>query len=264
VKQLRCRAHETLEMKMMLDLVGEADTFAATQYLIDFDFPRGCEFIRSAMEVRALEVHRKDSAAQLEVSVAFAPKRPISQTVSLVLRNPQQQEWQFKLDLGVERGLVTDTITVESLLNKTGTARVHVPVIFRAQTPFRAYFAPRSASEFSVTPDHGMIEPTLLGVAEIPVDVVFAPKMYGKVLKGLLVVDTIDSQFLFDVVGKTPEYVPPVPKALEPLKEARPVPQASPEPPRRKRNVIRDNIENCHIVKPRRSQSVATPGYHFI
>ena len=33
--------------------------------------------------------------------------------------------------------------------------------------------------------------------------------MYGKVLRGMLVIDTLDAQFLFDVVGKTPEYVPP-------------------------------------------------------
>jgi hypothetical protein len=55
-----------------------------------------------------------------------------------------------------------------------------------------------------------MIEPTLRPQIELLVEVMFGPKMYGKLQKGLLIVDTADRQFVFEVIGKTPEYVPPV------------------------------------------------------
>jgi hypothetical protein len=94
-----------------------------------------------------------------------------------------------------------------------------------------------------------MIQPSLLNVAELPVDIMFSPKMYGKLHKGVLVVDTLDSQYMFDVVGKTPDYVPPVVTkgALDTMPE-------SPEKPRPKRNVIRDNIESVRIAKPKLDQ----------
>jgi hypothetical protein len=94
-----------------------------------------------------------------------------------------------------------------------------------------------------------MIQPSLTNVVELPIDILFSPKMYGKLLKGILVVDTLDSQFLFEIVGKTPDYVPPVvtKSSLEMVVE-------SPEKPRPKRNVIRDNIESVKIAKPRLEQ----------
>jgi hypothetical protein len=109
--------------------------------------------------------------------------------------------------------------------------------MIKSQTPFHAYSANRSASEFSVTPSHGMIEPTLLTITDIPIDVLFAPKMDGKVLKGLLVIDTTDAQFLF---GK-----------LE-------LPVGGPEAPeevgqKKRRNIVKENIENVRIIKPAKS-----------
>jgi hypothetical protein len=36
--------------------------------------------------------------------VIFGSKRPLAQTIKLVVQNPLHQEWQFKLDLNVELG----------------------------------------------------------------------------------------------------------------------------------------------------------------
>ena len=259
VKQLKCRAHEVMDSKLYFTLVGETDAFKSTEYTIDLDLPNAYDFVRAALDVQATGVVRKENTTELEITVTFAPKRPLSQTVLLTVRNPLKQEWQFRLELSVEIGKIQNSIRIESLLNKTGTAKIEIPVAFRQPTPFHAYFAAGSASEFSVSPEHGVIEPTLLEVTEVPVEITFSPKMYGKILKGLLVIDTIDSQFLFEVSGKTPEYVPPVvdhPHETTPSRQATARTAKSSLVGPKKRNIIRDNIENCRIVKPRHTSSL--------
>jgi hypothetical protein len=100
---------------------------------------------------------------------------------------------------------------IESLLHKTGTTSVSVPNVIKGSTAFHAYFVQGSAAEFSVSPAHGFIEPLIaVDSIELPITVVFAPMMYGKVLKGILAIDTIECQFIFEVFGKTPDYIPPV------------------------------------------------------
>jgi hypothetical protein len=90
-----------------------------------------------------------------------------------------------------------------------------------------------------------------LAVADVSIEVVFAPKMYGKVLKGLLVLDTIDAQYLFDVFGKTPEYVPPVVKRAHDDIVMRSEPDQ-----KAKRNIVKENIEKVKSIKlARRAKS---------
>jgi hypothetical protein len=161
------------------------------------------------------------------------------------------QEWQFEVDVQVERGRTQGTIVVESLLNKSGFGKILIPASFSQPTPFHVYFVQGSAAEFSVDKEHGFIDPSVGDLTELPALVVFEPKMYGKFLKGLLVVDTIEAQWLFDVVGKTPEYVPPVVErdsarigsrlSGEELERAQRI-------AKKKRNIIRDNIENVKSV----------------
>ena len=159
------------------------------------------------------QITRIDNNTEITVSVRLTPRSPFQLLVPLTFKNPLGQEWQFEIDIKVDRGKVTANIQIESLLNKTGEATISVPEVFREQTPFHTYFVNGSAAEFTVTPDHGFIPPSFAiteSWTELPITVVFAPKMYGKILKGLLVVDTLNSQFLFEIEGKTPEYVPPV------------------------------------------------------
>jgi hypothetical protein len=253
IKVLKCRAHEKLETKAHLTLVGETEIFQVAEYTREVRIPPNYEFIRPAIELQPLEITRKENVTEMAVLVTFLPKRPLSQTITLLVTNPLRQEWHFKFELSVDLGKVQESLMIESLLNKSGIARIQLPVAFSASTPFHAYFANGSASEFSVLPSHGMIEPTFLPTTELPAEVVFAPKMYGKVLKGMLVVDTLDAQYLFDVLGKTPEYVPPVvTRVTKEIEMARREDaQSEMEATRRKRNIIRDNIENAKIVKPR-------------
>jgi hypothetical protein len=163
------------------------------------------------------------------------------------------QDWHFHLEIAVEPGEITGKIVIESLLHKTGTTTISVPNVLKGPSAFHAYFVHGSAVEFSVSPSHGFIEPNIMAPSiELPLTVVFAPLMYGKVLKGLLAIDTIECQFIFEVLGKTPDYIPPViasgtaPSRLDNILPAEDIQKMQPK----KRNVIKDNIEGAKIARP--------------
>jgi hypothetical protein len=252
VQTVHCRAHVPVEPTMQFTLSGETEVFGAHEYSLKMELPPTFEFLQGALDCKATALARHENAVDLSVVVRFTPMRPFMVVVPLKIRNPLGQEWQFEIDLRVDRGKPSAAITVESFLNKVGKAKVVVPFAFNVQTPFHAYFMQGSASEFSLDAQHGFVEPTIRGDTELPVMVVFEPKMYGKVLKGVLVVDTLEAQWLFDVVGKTPEYSPPVVQA-DPSRFMAEVAEAKRAQTAvvKKRNVIRDNIENAKIAKPK-------------
>jgi hypothetical protein len=181
---LKCRAQQKLDITFTLPLIGENEVFPESEYGLRLELPKGYEFVRSVLEVQTMRVEKSDAGADLTVAMTFAPQRPFQQETTVVIANPLGQDWNFTIELVVELGKPVETIVIESLLNKVGSAKVQIPGVFRDQVPFHAYFAAGSGSEFSLSAAHGMIEPTLLPAAELPVDVLFAPKMYGKLQKG--------------------------------------------------------------------------------
>ena len=263
IKHIRAKSMETSLSTLTFVLVGENEVFKPSEYTIRLDLPQDFEFIRANLELKATEVKQVDTTYELLVSAKFSPMRPLNAHGSLSIKNPIEQEWNFDIHFVAERGKPVDTIYIESLLNKTGTANVVLPHVFNTLTPFHAYLAAGSATEFQITMDHGFIEPTLSDSTEMPFQLIFSPKMYGKILKGLLVVDTLDSQYIFDVIGKTPEYVPPVvrtghvltsttvstesKKSLSALRKSEPVPIST----TKRRNIIKENIENAKRTRPR-------------
>lgn len=259
--QLRTKSQNPIAQTVSFTLVGETETFEMNEYSFILNIPSAYEFIRSILELRVDSIERLQNTTKLIVKAKFSPQRPFTQTITLTIRNPLGQEWQFPIDLNVELGSPQTTIVLESIINKTSSSKIQIPALFRENTPFHAYFAAGSASEFSLSDSHGMVEPSTTDVAELPVEIIFGPKMYGKILKGLLVVDTLDSQFLFDVVGKTPDYVPPVAKksSIDTSSIKRGSSELSEKklgesPKKKKRNIIKDNIDGIKITKPKIDQ----------
>ncbi|KAH0785187.1 hypothetical protein GPJ56_010830 [Histomonas meleagridis] len=246
---VQCRANEVVKKSLSLSLVGESDDLEASEYVLDLTIPSGYDFLKSIFEIKPSSIQKVGSCPELNVSVVFTPHRPLQLSLPLKVRNKLGQEWQFHICLDVDRGDPISTITIESLLNKTGTAKVVVPFVFHKETPFHAYFVQGSAAELSVQPEKGIIEPTPDGneTTELPITVVFAPKMYGKLLKGLLVIDTLDSQNIINVIGKNPEYVPPVVKTgiwkLEMKNELAQNGLTN----KKKRNIVKENIESVRV-----------------
>jgi hypothetical protein len=220
-----------------------------------FGIPPEYEFMHQALDLKCQSIQRHENSADLSVALKFSPQRPVQCLAPVTIKNPLGQEWHFEIDFKVDRGKPIATIVVESFLNKSGRLKPVLPRRFNSQTPFHAYFVHGSASEFTVDQEHGFLEPSLGESTELPSSIVFEPKMYGKVLKGLFVVDTLDSQFLFDVIGKTPEYVPPVVQAsparvgiMSALGEEQSRPQTTIV---KKKNILRESAESAKIAKPK-------------
>lgn len=264
---LKCRAHESSEQEFKLTLVGEAEPFSTSEYQLFYDLSKDFEFVKSILDIQISSIEKVDSSSLLTIIAKFSPNRPISKSMTLKIKNPLGQEWQFVIELIAELGKIQGTITIESLLNKIGTSKITLNETFSIPTPFHAYFISGSANELTVSSEHGMIKPSIQPIPELPLEVIFAPKMYGKVFKGVLVIDTMESQYLFDVCGKTPEYVPPVivtakqsnsDDFLNPPPVRKNKAQSSLEMPK-KRNFIRENIAMSRIVKPRVKTSLVNP-----
>ncbi|OHS98266.1 hypothetical protein TRFO_35361 [Tritrichomonas foetus] len=258
IRTIRTKAQLGIDEVMIFTLTGENEIFNPSEYAIDLSIPQNCEFVRGALDIRPVSVDRHENSLDLKVSIKFLPMRPLNTVAKMTVKNPLGQEWHFQLELKVDRGKPQGTIVVESLLNKVGYAKCSVPSIFRAQTPFHTYFVQGSASEFKVDSDRGFLFPSMNEYTEVPITIIFEPKMYGKVLKGLLVIDTIDAQFLFEVIGKTPEYVPPIVHGDSSRLGSHITPEEfrkSQAIIKKKRNVIKDNIENAKIAKPKVSTS---------
>lgn len=265
---IKCRALSTVFEEVNFTLVGENEIFKASEYSLSVVLPPGYEFLKFAIDAEAKDVQvennelpesSSDSSSttttttvNLLASIRFAPQKPLHCVAILKVRNPLSQEWSFDIELCVDKGKPISTIVIESLLNKQGTAKVSVPFAFRSPTPFVASFLPGSASELNVEPKKGTILPSFSQPTELPITILFAPKMYGKILKGVLIVDTQEAQYLFDVIGKTPEYVPPdvsnmsarinnqLPEDVQKFHEMQ---------KKKHRNIIRDNIENVKTAR---------------
>jgi hypothetical protein len=208
-KVLRCRSLTVLSQDLELQLVGETEIFDLPQYVLSIEYPRQFEWIRSVLEIYLERVEKTDMWCNLTVGCKFAPQRPVETSVIVIIRNPMGQEWKFTVQLIVEMSRPIATLTMEAYLKKTASQKVSIPTVVRAALPFHAYFTSSSANEFSVSAKHGLIEPVIGSETELPLEIYFTPKVYGKVFKGMLVIDTIESQFIFDVVGRTPDYVRP-------------------------------------------------------
>jgi hypothetical protein len=73
---------------------------------------------------------------------------------------------------------------------------------------FTAFFDSTSASELSVHPSHGVMEPqgSPNGTQFI---ISFKPTEYGKAIRGLLVIQTEEVMWSYEVRGSIPAYEPP-------------------------------------------------------
>jgi hypothetical protein len=248
LRHVHCRAWSHVTSELHLDLVGETEEFEAGKYVVSVSVPTEYNFLRGAIETRVREVTRDPTS--IVVDFNFSPQRPLMCTATLTVTNPLGQEWQFQIEVRVERGKALETVIIESLLNKDGRVRVCLPVTFRQATAYKAYMASGSATEFRVEPATGFIGMSFEERTELPFEVIFAPKMYGKVLRGVLVVDTIEAQYLFDVVGKTPEYYPPMfdkGTGLAGVKVEEEKKRLLALGSGRRRNIIRQNIENAKV-----------------
>jgi len=146
-------------------------------------------------------------------NMSFEPLKAMRSKVLLRVSLESGGRWVFEVDLIANDADVDDVIRIEGELNQKRSVSFSMTNQFDEQVPFNAYFTPDSSSEFSVTPEMGLLEPYSSSEGTNFV-VSFTPLSYGKLYKGRLVVETSEMQWQYEVHGDHPKYqVPRHPKA---------------------------------------------------
>ena len=245
---------QKVSQEIKLPLIGEREQFTASEYTVDVHYESGYEFMQKTFNAHPTNVVVIDGTPTLQVAVEYQPKRPLTIPVELSVENPLGQSWKFEVKIDIGVGEPYELITLECGLNKCVERKIFVDDKVTQRTFFHAYFANGSSGEFRISQTDGMLEPCLKDGFELPFTVTYEPKMYGKVMKALLVVDTLEMQWTFEFIGKVPDYIPPsknrvtgtidcsMPESVRNWSEIR---------SSMKRNCVKDNIEGAKITRPR-------------
>jgi hypothetical protein len=253
VQSIVGKSRQDIHRQVRFPLVGEREDFDPSEYIVRIQYPRNYEFLAQSLTIRQDDIQYSDATPVLITTVRYLPKRPVDTVLEISVENPMGQSWKFQMKFVITAAPPVERIVMEGALNKTATCRPTIPEVFGGRTLCHAYFAPGSAGEFTVSDNTSWIEASLSEKCELPFTVVYAPTTYGKVMKGLLVVDTLEAQWTFEFIGKTPDYVPPVigksgridispPDGIKMWEKMRSA---------RKRNIVKDNVDFVKLARPR-------------
>jgi hypothetical protein len=262
VQSVTGRSRQLVTRSILFPLVGEREDFDASEYTAKFIYPRGYEFLGAILSIKPTEVQLLDGTPTLVASVRSQSRRPLDLIIEVLIGNVLSQVWNFQMKLAIASALPLETITLECGLGKVVSYQIRLNEMFNGRTACHAYFAAGSAAEFTVSEEETWIEPSLADLCELPFSVLYAPTTYGKVQRGLLVVDTLEAQWTFEFMGKSPDYVPPnilrsgrvdisLPESAKRFAEERMV---------RKRNIVKEGIDFIRMVRPRTSLQTRPPG----
>ncbi|XP_041127618.1 cilia- and flagella-associated protein 47-like isoform X2 [Polyodon spathula] len=141
-------------------------------------------------------------------NIIFAPYKPLRCSAFLAVRCATGGIWKFPIRLVSTEPEVDDVINIEAVgLNKVAMVGFRLTSQTRYVEPFTAYFLPDSGSEFEVSPQSGELLP--IHSAGTLITVSFSPSMYSKKHRATLVIQTGDMQWMYDINGVLPQYIPP-------------------------------------------------------
>jgi hypothetical protein len=182
---------------------------------------------RSAALARALAVlPRRTSLAlrgeAIELDLRVLALKPLDLRADLVVtRAAGGGSWRFPLHLAVAAAPPDAVIRVSSPLNVPGAVTFAQRNAVPRASPFRAYFTLDSPAEFNVSPAAGVLPSTTAALyaagtgfadssaVDTPLTVTFVPREYGVSYRGLLVVETDEMTWSYEVLGSLPRYAPP-------------------------------------------------------
>jgi len=206
---MKGQAGKLITHSIQIPLIGEEEEFSGSDYQVSIDYPEGYEWLHSVISYEPFEIVQQLATRILKVTLNFQPRRPIRENLQLVAENPLGQKWSFILKTIISQPPIMKIITLESYLNIETSTRIQLDEPIRQKTYFTARLTPGSTVEFRVLPSHGVVETSLSHQDEFLVEVFFKPTSYGKIMRAVLVLDTNDVEYVIEVLGKLPEYVPP-------------------------------------------------------
>ena len=145
---------------------------------------------------------------QLVYLAHFKPMKPFKSFAEIILLKPSGGRWRFRIQLESTEPEVDDQILITSPLNTTSSVqfRLNNPNP-KASSEFTAEFTHDSASEFSVYPKSGKLEPAVRDGTSFIIS--YTPVEYGKVKIGKLIIQTDEMYYSYVVKGTFPQYKPP-------------------------------------------------------
>jgi hypothetical protein len=132
---------------------------------------------------------------ELEFFLIFEPWRPFKASTELLISKSSGGRWKFNVTFEASEPEIDDVISITSPLNKTSSVSFKLTNHRGAYADFNAFFTHDSATEFTVFPKTGTLEP--YGKEGTNFIVSFTPTEYGKPKIGKLVIQTEEVQWLF-------------------------------------------------------------------
>ncbi|XP_066563692.1 cilia- and flagella-associated protein 47-like [Amia ocellicauda] len=170
-------------------------------------------------------------------NIIFAPYKPLRCSAILAVKCATGGVWKFPITLISTEPEVDDVINIEAAgLNKVSMVGFRLTSQTRYPEPFTAYFLPGSGQEFEVLPHSGELLP--VGSAGTLITVSFTPGMYSKKHRAMLVIQTADMQWTYEIRGVQQRYTPPSSQSSRALSSG-PVNAVTV----RQRNFVRENLQ---------------------
>lgn len=158
--------------------------------------------VDASLSVNAVAATISEASEPVQCQLIFAPMRPFSTAVQLLVTRNSGGRWPFEVQLNAQEPDPDDTIVVEAALKTTATVAFKLQNRFDAYAPFQAFFSADSSVNLAVTPHSGLLAPEAAGGTALTVS--FSPTEYGRRQRGRLVVLTEDTQWSYEVMGEKP------------------------------------------------------------
>ncbi|QDZ22861.1 hypothetical protein HOP50_09g54090 [Chloropicon primus] len=239
--KLTCKARKMLTEVIHVDVSGKDTEFKVDDYYgKDEEFeveivPSArvdLEAIAKFLRVRTVTGIISDASCALEVT--YAPQRTMSMSVDIVIVKKNGGRWRFELLLEATSPEIDGKIFLEANVGDVAHRSLTLPASMSG-SPFSVYFyEPPTVFDVKTTGSPASPE---IGIS-------FTPKEFGREYVAVLIVETEESQWIHEVHGTYPPYVPPDKsqmkgKVAEELKKVlSPARKSSSSSPRRERKAL--------------------------
>lgn len=202
----KTRARKPLEEAFEIELPGfqqlfEDDTF---HHEINAVVPSQQKLVDRAVSFDLKKDTLETPMEPLQFNMRFEPLKPFKAQAELIIYKSSGGRWKFNVVVEASEPMVDDIITIQSPLQKCSTVSFRLTNHMKQAAEFTASFTEGSATEFTVTPKQGQLEP--YGKDGTNFMVSFTPTVYGKPKIGTLVIQTEEMQWTYEIRGSHPHY----------------------------------------------------------
>ena len=181
--------------------------FSDFAYVLNIQEEKYKSLINKCLTINFDEKLLKNNEKKLPLEIKFYPLRPFRTEVEFILRKKSGGQWIYNIVLEATLPDPDDVIHIKSSLNKESYVTFSLENVFAREAKFVAYFSHDSSTEFSVSPNEGVLSQN--GKEGTQFIVCYLPIEYGKVKIGKLIVETDEVMWIFEIRGMYTDYKPP-------------------------------------------------------